>query len=47
MDCIIECPLHGGRFDIRTGEALSAPVSIDLKTYPVKVVGGRVLVDLG
>lgn len=47
IDCIIECPLHGGRFDIRTGEALSAPVSIDLKTYPVKVEDGRVFVALG
>lgn len=46
IDCVIECPLHGGRFDIRTGEALSAPVSIDLKTYPVKVEGGRVFVEL-
>ena len=43
---VIECPLHGGRFDIPTGKALSAPVCIDLKTYPVKVEDGRVLVQL-
>ena len=37
MDCAIECLLHGGRFDICTGKALSAPVYEDLKTYPAKV----------
>lgn len=46
IDCVIECPLHGGRFDICTGRALSAPVSQDLKTYPVEVKGGRVLVQI-
>lgn len=46
MDGVIECPLHGGRFDIATGKALSAPVYQDLATYPVKVEGGRVLINL-
>ena len=43
---VIECPLHGGRFDIITGKALSAPVCVDLKTYPVKVENGTISVDL-
>lgn len=46
IDCVIECPLHGGRFDICTGKALSAPVSVDLKTYPVRVENGRVFVQV-
>lgn len=45
-DCVIECPLHGGRFDICTGKALSAPVSIDLGTFETKVEGGRVFVRI-
>jgi 3-phenylpropionate/trans-cinnamate dioxygenase ferredoxin subunit len=45
IDCVIECPLHGGRFDICTGKALSAPVSVDLKTYDVKVQNGRIYVN--
>ncbi len=45
-DCVIECPLHGGRFDICTGKALSAPVSVDLGTYAVKVEGSRVFVQV-
>jgi 3-phenylpropionate/trans-cinnamate dioxygenase ferredoxin subunit len=44
---IIECPKHNGRFDVRTGEAKGAPVSIRLVTYPVKVENGRVLLKLG
>ena len=47
MDNIIECPKHNGRFDYRTGEAKGAPVCVNLKTYPVKVEGGKVLIDLG
>lgn len=42
----IECPLHQGRFDVRTGKALSAPLKEDVRAYPVKIEGGRVLVDL-
>ena len=37
--CEIECPLHLGRFDIRTGEALTNPVEIDIPTYRVRVAG--------
>lgn len=40
----IECPLHQGRFDIRTGKALNEPLTEDIRTYPVRVDAGRVLV---
>lgn len=46
LDDVIECPLHQGRFNVRTGEALSAPACVNLKTYPVKVEGRRVLMDI-
>ena len=42
----IECPLHQGKFDIRDGRALCAPLSEDIKTYPVKIEGNRVFVAL-
>ena len=35
----IECPLHGGRFDVKTGKGLGPPISCDLKTYPVRLSG--------
>ncbi|HLB79458.1 MAG TPA: Rieske 2Fe-2S domain-containing protein, partial [Dongiaceae bacterium] len=44
---VIECPRHNGRFSVKTGKALGAPACVDLRTYPVKVEGGRVLVDVG
>jgi 3-phenylpropionate/trans-cinnamate dioxygenase ferredoxin component len=47
MDNIIECPKHNGRFDYRTGAAKGAPACVDLKTYAVKVEGGKVFINLG
>ena len=47
IDNIIECPLHQGRFDVRTGEAKSAPVCVDLKTYPVQIDNGKLYIQLG
>ncbi|MFO1072483.1 MAG: MocE family 2Fe-2S type ferredoxin [Geminicoccaceae bacterium] len=46
MEHVIECPKHNGRFDYRTGEALGAPVCINLKTYKIKVEDGKVLLAL-
>ena len=46
MGSIIECPKHNGRFDITSGQAKGAPVCVDIATYPVKVEGGRVLIQL-
>ncbi len=42
----IECPRHQGVFDICTGKAMSPPLEKDLRTYEVKVEGGRILVNL-
>jgi len=43
---VIECPLHQGRFDVRTGKALSAPVCVDLKTWPVKLEDGDLFIKI-
>lgn len=42
----IECPLHQGQFDIRTGKALCLPVTEDLRVYPVKRDGDDILINL-
>lgn len=42
----IECPLHQGRFDVRSGKALCAPVTVDVRIYPVKVQDGSVQLGL-
>lgn len=43
-DCI-ECPLHQGKFAIRTGEPMSEPVTKAVKAFPIRVVDGRVQVS--
>lgn len=43
-DGCIECPLHQGRFDIRTGKAMCAPVTTDLRTLAVKREGDDIYV---
>ncbi|MFM0125500.1 non-heme iron oxygenase ferredoxin subunit [Paraburkholderia sp. RL18-101-BIB-B] len=45
-DGCIECPLHQGRFDVKTGAALCAPASAPVKIYKVQVEDGAVMVEL-
>jgi nitrite reductase/ring-hydroxylating ferredoxin subunit len=45
-ECTIECPLHGGCFDIRTGKAVEPPVEVDIATFPVRVENGEVFLTL-
>lgn len=45
-NCIIECPVHQGRFDVRTGQALNAPASDALGTHEVRVEGLEVWVRI-
>ena len=37
---LIECPLHQGVFDIRTGRCVRDPVDVDIKTYEVRLHDG-------
>ena len=46
MDNEIECPMHQGIFDIKSGKALSPPACEDLKTYPVKIIEGKIYIQL-
>lgn len=40
----VECPLHQGLFNIRTGQPLSPPVTVGLRTFKTKVEDGDVFV---
>jgi 3-phenylpropionate/trans-cinnamate dioxygenase ferredoxin subunit len=42
----VECPLHGACFNFRTGRALTEPATVNLRTYPVRVEEGNVLIGL-
>ena len=46
IDDEIECPMHQGIFNIKTGKAISPPACDDLKTYQVKVENGKIYLKL-
>jgi len=43
---IVECPLHGARFNVRTGDVKALPAVVKLQTYPVRVVGDNLEVEV-
>jgi nitrite reductase/ring-hydroxylating ferredoxin subunit len=43
---LVKCPLHGSRFDLKSGEPLEDPADEALKVYPVKIVGNDIFVKL-
>ena len=40
------CPRHGALFDVSTGEAVTPPATLPIRTYPVRVQGDEVQVGL-
>ncbi len=42
----IECDFHNGAFDIRTGEVLSPPCMVPIKTYRVVLDGDDVTIEV-
>ena len=45
-DDIVECPLHGGMFNVKSGKALCEPVDCDVRTYRTRRVDERIEVLL-
>lgn len=44
---VVECPLHQACFDVRTGKLLEGPATEDVRSYPVRLEAGAVLVGVG
>ena len=42
----IECPLHQGKFDVRDGHPTCEPATGPLRSYPVKIEGNRVFIQV-
>jgi 3-phenylpropionate/trans-cinnamate dioxygenase ferredoxin subunit len=42
----IECPRHGARFDVKTGQIKALPAVRPIRTYPVQLLGDEVQVDV-
>lgn len=43
---IIECPFHGGSFNIRDGNAVNFPCVDPVRTYPVQLSGIVIMIDI-
>lgn len=45
-DDVVECPLHGGMFNVKTGKALCEPVDCDVKVYETRLIDDMIQVLL-
>ncbi len=45
-DDVVECNFHNGQFNIKTGEVVSPPCMVPVKTYPVSVEDGKVFIEV-
>jgi 3-phenylpropionate/trans-cinnamate dioxygenase ferredoxin component len=45
--CLVECPLHSSRFDLRTGAVDGPPARVPVRTHAVEVRDGTVYVRVG
>lgn len=43
----IECAMHFGSFDVKTGKPMAPPCSIPIRTYETKIVGDEVFAVIG
>ena len=44
--CTVACPRHGASFDLGSGRALSLPAYLPVRTFPVRVEEGVVVVEV-
>jgi 3-phenylpropionate/trans-cinnamate dioxygenase ferredoxin subunit len=42
----IECPRHGARFDVTTGQVTSLPAVVPVKVYPVRIENGKIQIQV-
>ena len=43
---VIECNFHGGQFNVRTGEVVSPPCMVPVKTYEAVVEDGEIFIEV-
>jgi nitrite reductase/ring-hydroxylating ferredoxin subunit len=42
----VTCPRHGAEFDVRTGGVLGPPAATGVQSYPVKVTGNDIAIEI-
>jgi 3-phenylpropionate/trans-cinnamate dioxygenase ferredoxin component len=45
-DCTIECPRHGSKFDLKTGQPVNLPAYVPVDTFPVSVEDGLIKIEV-
>ncbi|QQE80289.1 non-heme iron oxygenase ferredoxin subunit [Alicyclobacillus sp. SO9] len=43
--CVVQCPKHGGQFDVSTGAAVKFPCVMPVETYQIEIRDGEVYID--
>jgi len=44
--CAVECPLHAASFNLKTGEPDGLPATKPVRTFPVRVEAGQIVVEI-
>ncbi len=42
----ITCGCHGAKFDVKSGKVLALPATVPVNSYPVKVEGEDILIEI-
>jgi nitrite reductase/ring-hydroxylating ferredoxin subunit len=43
---VLECPLHGGRLDVRDGSPVAAPIRKPVRRFAIRSFGERIQVEI-
>jgi nitrite reductase/ring-hydroxylating ferredoxin subunit len=43
---VLECPLHGGKLDVRDGRPVAAPIRRSVRTFAVRQAGDHIQVEV-
>jgi len=43
---VVTCPWHGARFDLATGAVLTGPAKSAVKSYPVRIEGSAIWLEV-
>jgi nitrite reductase/ring-hydroxylating ferredoxin subunit len=43
---VLECPLHGGKLDVRDGKPVAAPIHRPVRTFAVRSAGEQLQVEI-
>ena len=44
--CVLECPVHGGRLDVRDGSPQRHPIRRPAQTYRVRELGSQIEIEI-